>query len=192
MNKKLVGILAFATTAGAAILALTQSASTQDSPPVTTTPKDTATVSITVVEEYKPCYFVWAYQDLPEIGQEFQSALESIFPEAKTRVNAYGENCVAEDGSATFGALETDFYVTLPVDDLNDEATLGEIVEQTLTLIIEQFPRPIVPGGQDGFVEFSFVAGNETHILRAPIPLAKELLEKGLHGAELLQALENQ
>ena len=191
MNKKLVGILAFAATAGAALIAVTQNAPTQDSPPVTTTSGITVTAPPTVAE-YKPCYYVWAYQDLPEIQQEFQSALESIFPEAKTRVNAYGENCVAEDGSATFGAMETDFYVTLPVDDLNDETALGDIVEQILTLVIEEFPRPIVPGGQDGFVEFSFVAGTETHTLRAPIPLAKELLEKGLHGAELLRELENQ
>lgn len=65
-------------------------------------------------------------------------------------------------------------------------------MEQILTLVIEQFPRPFVPGGQDGFVEFTFVAGTETRILRAPILLAKELLEKSLHGAELLRALENQ
>ena len=192
MNKKLVGILAFATTAGAAIIALTQSNPGQVKPPVTTAPETTVTVSPTVASEYKPCYYVWAYQSLPEISADFQAAIQIVLPEAEARASAYGENCVAEDGSATFGAMETDFYITIPVADLTDSAALGEIAEQVLTLVIEQFPRPIVPGGQDGFVEFSFVAGTETHILRAPISLAKELLEKGLHGAELLQALENQ
>ena len=192
MNKKLVGILAIATTAGAAIIALTQSNPGQVEPPVTTAPKVTVTASPSPTAEYKPCYYVWATQALPEISADFQSAVQAVLPEAEARANAYGENCVAEDGSFTFGAMETDFYVTIPVADLTDSAALGEIAEQVLTLVIEQFPRPIVPGGQDGFVEFSFVAGTETHILRAPISLAKELLEKGLHGAELLRALENQ
>lgn len=88
--------------------------------------------------------------------------------------------------------METDFYVRVNVEDLKDDAALGTMVEQALTIIIEQFPRPIVPGGQDGFVEFTFVAGSEQRVLRVPIPRGKELLEQGLHGAELLQALEGQ
>jgi len=192
MKRKTIGIIALvATAAGAAIFALTQ-LMPQDVPPTETVPAITVTASPTAVEEFKPCYYVWAYQALPEITDEFQAAIADILPDAEATASAYGENCVAEDGTFTFGAMETDFYVTLPVDDLNDKAALGDIVEQVLTLVIEQFPRPHVPGGQDGFVEFSFVAGTETHILRAPIPLAKELLEKGLRGAELLQALESQ
>lgn len=192
MNKKVAGALVLIAAAGASIFALTKSNPVQEEPPATITPQVILTETPSPTAEYKPCYFVWAYQDLPEISADFQAAVQAILPEAEARANAYGENCVAEDGSYTFGAMETDFYVTIPVADLTDKETLGAIVEQVLVIVIEQFPYPMVPGPQDGFVEFSFVAGTETHILRAPILLAKELLEKGLHGAELLEALENQ
>lgn len=192
MNKKVVMILVTVAAAGASIFALTKSNPVQDEPIATFTPRVILTETPSPTAEYKPCYFVWATQELPEISADFQSAVQATLPEAEARANAYGENCVAEDGSYTFGAMETDFYVTIPVADLTNKETLGAIVEQVLVIVIEQFPHPIVPGPQDGFVEFSFVAGTETHILLAPISLASELLEKGLRGAELLEALETQ
>ena len=194
MNRKVIGIFTLVAAAGAAVFALTRGAPRQQVPP-TDTPAPvapTVTASPTVTAEYKPCYFVWATQGLPEISADFEAAIQSVLPTAGATASAYGENCVAEDGSATFGAMETDFYVRVNVEDLKDDAALGTMVEQALTIIIEQFPRPIVPGGQDGFVEFTFVAGSEQRVLRVPIPRGKELLEQGLHGAELLQALEGQ
>jgi hypothetical protein len=134
---------------------------------------------------------MWASQDLPEITTELQIEIQKIVPEAKARASAYGENCVTADGSiSTFGAMETDFYITIPVADFNDNETLGNLVEQVLQ-VTDQFPRPRVPGGQDGFVEFTFTSGNDRRIVRVNVQLGIALRAKGLHGAELIQALEN-
>ena len=186
MKRRTIGIITALTAAAASVVALTQGMLSGEAAPTPTSPP----APVTSTAGFDPCYFVWATQDLPEVREKFQDAVHALFPQAEVRVNAYGENCVAADGSFTFGALETDFYVSIPVDDLNDADDLGRIVELVLALVIEQFPRPLVPGPQDGFVEFSFTAGAETRTLRASLRLAKELFEKGLHGAELLQALE--
>jgi hypothetical protein len=195
MNKKLVGILAAVTTAGAAIIVLTKNAPPPAAPPTETATETTLPVetpSPTLEAQYKPCYYVWANNSLPEISSEFQTAVDAILPGAEASASAYGENCVADDGSFTFGAMETDFYVKISVRDISNETDLGGIIERVLTLIIDQFPRPHVPGGQDGFVEFTFSPGPGQRIVRVPIPTAKEFLAQGLHGNALFQAMVKQ
>lgn len=192
MNKKVVGILLAVAATGASIFTWTARSPAQEETAATSVPTaaiitETATPSGAPL----PCYYVWASQELPEISAELQSALRNVLPGTEARAQAYGENCVAEDGSSTFGAMQTDFYITIPVASLNDPDALGDALVQALTIIIQRFPRPIVPGGMDGYVEVSFTDGTETRGLHAPIALAKELLKKGLGGAELLQALEN-
>jgi hypothetical protein len=135
------------------------------------------------------CYYTWATKELPDISAEFQATVQTVIPGAEARASAYGEDCVYADGSATFGALETDFYVTVPVADLADDETLGTFIEQILP-IVDEFSRPRVPGPQAGFVEFTFKNGAEQRILRVPIPLGKQLREQGLRGVELLEALD--
>lgn len=192
MNRKFIAGFIVLAAAGASVFALSQGNPGPAEPPPTTAPEITVTASPSPIAEYKPCYFVWATQDLPQVSEEFEAAVQDVLPGAEARANAYGENCVAEDGSFTFGAMETDFYVEVAVGSLTEEEVLGEMVGQVLAIVIEEFPRPTVPGGQDGFVEFTFTAGGETRILRAFIRLAKDLLDQGLGGAELLQALERQ
>ncbi|MBV6397505.1 MAG: hypothetical protein HFACDABA_03119 [Anaerolineales bacterium] len=192
MNKKAAGLLVAIAVTGASFFVLTAKNPAQKGGAATDAPSPVIVTEVASPSgAYMPCYYVWASQELPEIGAELQSVLQDVLPGAEARAQAYGENCVAEDGSSTFGAMETDFQVTIPVADLDDSAALGKALEQALLIIIERFPRPVVPGGMDGYVEFSFTAGADTFGLRAPIALAKELLEQGLGGAELLQALEN-
>jgi len=184
IKKRLIGILTFVAAAAASLFALTQGTFRADIPArVTETPTATAAA------EYMPCAYVWAYENLPEISTELQAAVQAILPEASARAQAFGEDCVAADGSSTFGAMETDFYVTLSVPDLTDTEALGTLVEKVLS-VVDGFPRGRVPGGQDGFVEFTFRSGDQQRILRVPIPRGVEVRQQGLHGAELIQALE--
>ena len=185
MKKRTIGILALlAAAAGAAVFALTQGTFNADIPaPVTETPTATATA------ENQPCAYMWAYQGVPDITAELSDAVQAIFPEASAHAQAFGENCVSADGSFTFGAMETDFYVSLPVPDLDDNAALGQIIESVLS-VVDGFPHSRLPGPQDGFVEFTFKNGAEQRIVRVPIPRGVELRRQGLHGAELIQALE--
>jgi hypothetical protein len=139
----------------------------------------------------KQCAYTWAYKDLPEINTELQAEVQAVIPNAEAHATAYGENCVYEDGSANFSAMETDFYVIIPVDELADNKSLAKVIEQILP-IVDGYAPPRVPGPNDGFVEFVFRHGEEQRILRIPIPLGRHLRNQGLHGAELIQALETQ
>lgn len=185
MKKRTIGILAILAAAGASFFALAQGALTPKTAPVSTD-----TPSPIAAAPSQPCAYTWAYENLPDITAELQTAIQKILPEAEVRATAFGEDCVAQDGSAAFGALETDFYIIILVTDLEDDAALGNIIEQVLP-IIDQFPRPRVPGPQAGFVEFTFRNGTEQRAARVPIPLGKQLREQGLRGAELLRAIEN-
>jgi hypothetical protein len=182
IKKRLIGVLTFVAAAAASVFALTQGTFRADIPaPAAETETPTAGSA--------PCAYIWAYQDLPDITAEFADAIRTPLPEASARVQAYGENCVAEDGSSTFSAMETDFYITIPVPDLTDHESLGTLVEMVLSFV-DDFPRPRVPGGIDGFVEFTFKNGDQQRILRVSIPRGVELRQQGLRGAELIQALE--
>lgn len=186
MKKRTIGILTFVTAAGAGIFALAQTtlAPTKSPPVVENGP------SPTVAAPSGPCAYTWAYESLPEISAEFQTAIQTIIPEAEAHATAFGEDCVYEDGSATFGAMQTDFYLRVPVSDLFDDEALGSFIEKVLS-ITDGFASPRVPGPQEGFVEFTFLNGTEQRIVRVPIPMGKRVREQGLRGAELLKALEN-
>ena len=184
MKKRTIGILAILAAAGASFFALAQGALTpKTAPAIPDTPSPIAAAPS------QPCAYTWAYENLPDITAELQAAIQKILPEAEARATAFGEDCVAQDGSATFGTMETDFYFIISVGDLADNETLGTLIEQALS-VTDDFASPRVPGPQAGFVEFTFRTGTEQRVVRVPIPLGKRLREQGLRGAELLKAIE--
>jgi hypothetical protein len=176
-----IGLLA---AAGIGIFALMRPAPDTKSPQV-----NAGANTLTEINAPRQCAYTWAYKDLPEISAEFQAEVRTVIPEAEAHATAYGENCVYEDGNATFSAMETDFYIIIPMNDLTDNETLATYIEQILP-IVDGFSPPRVPGPNEGFVEFTFRNGEEQHILRVPIPLGRQVRERGLHGAELILALE--
>ena len=184
MKKRTIGILAILAAAGASFFALARGA-----PPLQTAPVFTDTPSPIAAAPSQPCAYTWAYENLPDITADLQAAIQKILPEAEARATAFGEDCVAQDGSAAFGAMETDFYFIISVGDLADNETLGTLIEQALS-VTDDFASPRVPGPQAGFVEFTFRTGTEQRVVRVPIPLGKRLREQGLRGAELLKAIE--
>lgn len=151
----------------------------------------TAVIVLTAVETEspdpnQPCAFQWAYLDLPELTSEFDSALKAMNPQAAGRAQAFGENCIQTDGSAVFGAMETDFYVHLQVDALDREEDFGNWIAHVLEIVI-QIPRESLEGPNYGFVEFTFEKSEaERIIFRVPI---QQYLDDamGISGAELFQ-----
>lgn len=168
------------------IFALTRTIPAAKSPPTST--KEPIPAELAAPGQ---CAYTWAYQDLPEISAEFQAEVRTVVPKAEAHATSFGENCVYEDGSATFSAMQTDFYVIHRVGDLTDDVTLAGFIEQILP-IVDGYAPPRVPGPKDGFVEFTFRKGEEQRILRVPIPLGRQIREQGLHGVELIKALETQ
>ncbi len=105
----------------------------------------TATDTSTAPPTFEGCAYVWASQALPDVSAEFDTAVRELIPEATGGAQAYGENCVYGDGHATFGAMETDFYVSLDVPDLNDEQALGDEMAKIMVMVLKRFPRRVCP-----------------------------------------------
>jgi hypothetical protein len=136
------------------------------------------------------CAFMWANKPLPELSDELIQVMKDYPLESEGYAQAYGENCVTSEGEVVrFLAMETDFYITLQVDDLEDERTLGELVEQVMEMLTE-FPTEATPGPQPGYVGITFEAPEDSlrlWVMRTKIETA---LDNGLRGEELLKALQ--
>ena len=132
---------------------------------------------------------MWAEQDLPELSRSFQQSLQALQSEAQATAFAFGENCVRPDGTVVaFLAMETDFNITLQVNDLNNETELGEWIVNVMQVILEIPPEQIV-GPRPGRVSLTFrSAGDERHVTFY-INQYQEL-PPGLSPVEILQRLQ--
>jgi hypothetical protein len=143
------------------------------------------------VEATEPCGFQWAYEPLPEITQQLQAQLDQASSGGvSVRAEAFGENCVRADGSVDgFLAMQTDFYLTFDVQDLTDDSLLGDRLAAALPVLLE-FPTDQLPGPARGRVSVTFQAGEQRQSLTFTLDRAQTVLDQGLQGAELYQALE--
>jgi hypothetical protein len=179
-NRNLIIGIILAATAGFVAL---QNGFAPASDSVTQTPIITDTATVAPFEG--PCAYVWARHDAPELTQKIESAVRAIDPTASANANLFGEDCVYADGRSTFGAMETDFYVHLPTDDLTNEEAFGNWMAQVLQMIV-QTPREEIQGNY-GFVEFWFEKGDAEHVI-ARVLLQKYIDEaQGKTGAELFR-----
>jgi len=133
-----------------------------------------------------PCAYMWATQAVPELTEKIETAVLALDADAKIRAEAYGENCVYSDGSATFGAMETDLYIRMNVEDLTNEEAFGNWMAKIMTLII-QIPENEFPGGY-GFAEFWFEKTDAEYVIvRAQIPEYFDTEVQAKSGAELFR-----
>ena len=138
------------------------------------------------------CAYMWARKSLPDLSKDFEEALKEMQPQADGYAEAYGENCMDNQGNVVnFLAMETDFYVTLEVKGLEDKEILGELIEQVLA-VVARFPVEDTPGPQLGYVGITFKAPGDELRLWFTQSDAEAALENGLHGEELFNALQTQ
>jgi len=141
-------------------------------------------------DSYTECGFVWARAPLADLSKEFDVAIKDLLPQASGYAEAYGENCLNNKGEVVrFLAMETDFYVTLKVENLQDKQALGESIEQVLH-VVAQFPVETTPGPQPGYIGITFEAPTDELRLWFTQVDAGAALENGLHGEELFNALQ--
>jgi len=134
------------------------------------------------------CAYVEAYQSLSGLTAQVDQAIKQIQPDASGRAEAYGENCVyASSGQATFSAMETDFYFTIPVKDLKDDNELGTWIINTMK-IVEALPASSSAGPQAGFVEFTFKTKDDQKNLRVQIG-NYESLPANINANEIIPTL---
>ena len=110
------------------------------------------------------CGYQWAYEDLPELSSNFQQSIQVLQPEAPANAYAFGENCIHTDGSITFLAKETDFNITLQVDDLSNESDLGGWSVKVMQ-IIENIPQEQIVGPQAGLVTIIFQSDSDQKVI---------------------------
>ena len=130
--------------------------------------------------------YQWAYKDMPKINGPFDEAIKIINPDAKAWATAFGEDCFYADGHADFIAMETDFYVHLPVDDLTEFESFGNWILQAMN-VVEGLPNDLIVGPKPGFVEFWFIKSEGEHIaMRVPIQKYRDEAT-GKSGEELFR-----
>jgi len=130
------------------------------------------------------CAFSWAQQPLDELTTVFEMSIKELNPDATARATAFGEDCNYSDGRTVFHAMETDFYIDLPVTDLASFETFGNWIAQTMS-ITASMPSDLIEGPHVGFVEYRFVANeNESLVVRVPIQTYNDSAQ-GSSGEEL-------
>ena len=133
------------------------------------------------------CGFSWAHPVLEDLTASFDTAIKNLNPQASAFASAFGEDCIYQDGRKVFFAIETDFYIDLPVTDLANFESFGNWISQTMP-IVTAMPSDMIEGPQVGFVEYKFTK-SVTEILRVRIPISEyENKAKGKMGEELFLA----
>lgn len=135
------------------------------------------------------CGYQWANQNLPELSSRFQQSMQALQPEARAQAYAFGENCLRADGSiASFAAMETDFNITLTVDDLANQSVLGRWIVQVMQ-VIASIPADQIAGPRPGRVSMVFQSNTDQSIISFYIDQYQEL-PAGLSHAEVYQSLQ--
>lgn len=102
------------------------------------------------------CGYQWAYESLPELTAQFDEAVKALIPNSSSHATAFGENCIDNQGQVIqFLAMETDFYVIVPVETLDDYEAFGNWTAQVMQ-VVKELPADSIAGPRPGFVEFRF------------------------------------
>ena len=139
----------------------------------------------------EPCGYQWASNPLPDISKEIQNMFdEAGLDNLQVVAEAFGENCIRADGTiARFLTMQTDIRMTVPVEQVQDLALLGEIAREILRLLVN-IPREELAGPNDGYIGIQFTT-QTGDILSLWFPKARavEALQRDLGGADLVEAL---
>ncbi len=143
-------------------------------PVETSAPADNVTDNATPAANDEPCAYNWAHQEAPELTKTFASAAHEIDSKVEARASFFGESCSYSDGRQNFLPMESNFYVRIKVNDLQNAGELGtwifKITEAALAI-----PKSEIQGNY-GYVEFWFWKSESVvNIIRVPIDLYLEM-----------------
>jgi len=158
---------------------------TIETPHIDQPPNSATTVAPTNPQD---CGYQWANQDLPELSSSFLQSMKAKQSEAQAVAFAFGENCVHADGTVTFIPMETDFNITLQVNDLSDEAALGEWVVKVMQ-VIENIPIDQIVGPRPGRVSLAFDSNGQRQGVSFYIDQFRALAA-GLSNIEIYRTLK--
>lgn len=153
-----------------------------------------ATKTVEPAQDYESgeCAFVWANEPLPELSADLDEALKAFQTGVEGYAQAYGENCVTNEGGVVrFLAMETDYYITLKVEKLNDKQALGKLIEGVMG-VLHEFPTEETPGLQPGYIGFTFESDTDSLRLWVTRTKIEVAMRDGMRGEELFNALQSQ
>jgi len=157
--------------------------------PATVSPPTVSPTTTEVPSIPQDCGYQWANQDLPELSKGFQESIQTLQPEAQANAFAFGENCIRADGSiAGFSAMETDFNVTLQVDNLTNADALGEWIVKVME-VIKSVPPDQIVGPRPGRVSIAFRSNADQKFVNFYVNQYQDL-PSGLSNSEIFQALQ--
>lgn len=138
-----------------------------------------------------PCAYTWASQPLPELSQTLQQRLEKQeILATEVRAAAYGENCILADGTVDhFLTRQTDLYFQVPVVEIEDRQTQGEIAAQIIQFV-DDIPSGTLFGPQEGYIQINYTtAAGQMQSLWFSVSEGRAAVGSGLQGAELFAEL---
>jgi hypothetical protein len=154
---------------------------------------DLRTAPVTDTPADQPCYFNWATQPLPDLSAKIQAAIDAAgLKNVTATAEAFGENCYDSQTNqpVSFSAMETDFRLSVPVDNLKDNEKLGNLLNEILT-VLDGFTSETTQAPQPGYVGVTFRTGNDELRLWFLVEDGKSARALGLHGAALLEELQS-
>jgi hypothetical protein len=102
------------------------------------------------------------------------------------QVEGEGETCANRSGPGNdFCCMATPITISLPVDDLQDRAELGNLLGKTLKVVYGADEY------RSGKVNITFVASGGQEQLSFDGSVGQQALDRGLSGAALLDAIAN-
>lgn len=152
-------------------------------PQETPTPQASKTVTPPPV-----CAYVWASQPLPEAASTLSKGLQaSGLTPLEVQASTYGENCLDSSGSlVSFSAMQTDYSITLQVNDLADTTALGQALYISLLNLQALLPVEKTPGPNPGQLTFVFSAPTGETRFSLSRAQAIQALQAGQSGSEIL------
>lgn len=159
---------------------------------VTATPPPSETPAVTETPTMpSTCAYAWTDRLLPEVSAEVNraftdSGLEGVDVEA----SAFGENCIdpVTNQVAGFTAMQTDFRISVAIDETDDTAVMGQWIETTLQ-VLRPYEPGVVPGPKLGYVGMTFGIGDDKVSLWFSRQEAMDLVAQGRRGSRLFEEL---
>jgi len=138
------------------------------------------------------CAYVWEYRPLTELSSLAQAAVRQAGAlEAQVTAEAYVESCLNVTNKTLSGSrlVQTDFWVELEIDNLDDREQTGKLAASLSSALIA-LPADQVPGIQPGLITVRFLAGEAEKKMSMRIVKVKEVLDQGFSGSAFLDALD--
>lgn len=149
-------------------------------PAITNTPSDPSL-----------CAYVLVSKDAPDVTAIITQAYRNAnFTDVDARAAAYGENCIDTNTNrvVSFSAMQTDIYLAVPVQDTQDIQALGNWIFR-LVPVINQVSAGQLPGPKPGNIGVQFKSSGGVVNLWFPRKMAQDLIQKGVRGSALYDAL---